>query len=45
MDQVVDIADARVADDPRACLVTYSLGRCIGVSTWDPHARSALAPV
>lgn len=39
MDQVVDIADFAVSDDPRATLVTYSLGSCIGVSIWDPEAK------
>lgn len=39
MDQVVDIADFQVADDPRATLVTYSLGSCIGVAIWDPRVR------
>ncbi len=39
MDQVVDIADFQVTDDPRATLVTYSLGSCIGVAIWDPKAR------
>ncbi|MCH7994925.1 MAG: hypothetical protein IIB57_10855 [Planctomycetes bacterium] len=39
MDRVVDIADFQVADDPRATLVTYSLGGCIGVAIWDPRVR------
>jgi len=39
VDQVVDIADFAVSDDPRATLVTYSLGSCIGVSIWDPEAK------
>ncbi len=39
MDQVVDIADFQVANDPRATLVTYSLGSCIGVAIWDPNVR------
>lgn len=37
MDQVVDIADFRVSNDPRTELVTYSLGSCIGVAIWDPE--------
>jgi chemotaxis protein CheD len=36
MDQVVDIADMQVSNDPRATLVTYSLGSCVGVAIWDP---------
>lgn len=36
---VVDIADAQVANDPEAALITYSLGSCIGVAIWDPVAR------
>ena len=39
MDVVVDIADLQVTDDPRAELVTYSLGGCIGVAIWDPEAH------
>lgn len=39
MDQVVDIADLKVSDDPRVTLVTYSLGSCIGVAVWDRVAR------
>ncbi len=39
MDQVVDIADFQVSNDPRVTLVTYSLGSCIGVSIWDPRAH------
>ena len=39
MDQVVDIADLQVTDDPRATLVTYSLGSCIGVAIWDSKVR------
>jgi len=36
MDQVIDIADCQVCNDPNVCLVTYSLGSCIGVAIWDP---------
>jgi chemotaxis protein CheD len=39
MDLTIDIADVRVSDDPRADLVTYSLGSCIGVTIWDPKVR------
>lgn len=35
MEQVVDIADMQVTDEPRNTLVTYSLGSCIGVVIWD----------
>jgi chemotaxis protein CheD len=38
---VVDIADLAVSKDPRAVLITYSLGSCIGVTLWDPVARVA----
>jgi chemotaxis protein CheD len=38
MDQVVDIADMQVSNDPRSTLVTYSLGSCVGVAIWDPAA-------
>lgn len=39
MDQVVDIADFKVAAGPQDTLVTYSLGSCIGVTIWDPEVR------
>ena len=39
MDQVVDIADFKVSNDPACTLVTYSLGSCIGVTIWDSHAH------
>lgn len=39
MDQVVDIADMQVTDEPRDTLVTYSLGSCIGVVIWDASRR------
>lgn len=38
---VVDIADLNVSKDPGACLITYSLGSCIGVALWDPVAKVA----
>ena len=39
MNLVVDIADFRVSANPDDCLVTYSLGSCIGVAIWDPQVR------
>lgn len=36
---VVDIADLAVSNDTDACLATFSLGSCIGVTIWDPHAH------
>ena len=39
MNNVVDIADFVVTDDPRVTLVTYSLGSCIGLVIWDPNVR------
>ncbi len=35
---VVNISDARVSDDPRYTLATYSLGSCIAVALYDPVA-------
>jgi len=34
---VVDIADFRVSSNIDECLITYSLGSCIGVAIWDPE--------
>ncbi len=39
MDITVGIADMKVSDDPEATLVTHSLGSCIGVAVYDPHAK------
>ncbi len=39
MNLVVDIADLAVTDDTRATIITHSLGSCIGVTIWDPHAK------
>lgn len=36
---VVGIADLQMTADPRAMLVTYALGSCIGVTIFDPVAR------
>jgi chemotaxis protein CheD len=36
---VVNIADARVSNNPEDVLVTYSLGSCIGVAIHDPVRR------
>jgi chemotaxis protein CheD len=36
---IVNVSDARAARDPADTIVTYSLGRCIGVSLHDPVAR------
>jgi chemotaxis protein CheD len=36
---IVGISDAKVSADPQDVLATYSLGSCIGVAVYDPHAR------
>jgi chemotaxis protein CheD len=36
---VVNIADARVSDNPDDMLITYSLGSCVGVAIHDPIRR------
>jgi chemotaxis protein CheD len=36
---IVDIADAKVSNDPTDVLVTYALGSCIGVCFYDPTAQ------
>ena len=33
---VVQVSDARIASEPHAVLVTYSLGSCIAVTLYDP---------
>lgn len=35
----VGIADMAVSADPEACLITFALGSCIGVTVYDPVAR------
>lgn len=37
----VGIADLQLSADPRAALITYALGSCIGVTIFDPVARVA----
>ena len=37
---VVDISDMKVSNRPEDVLVTYSLGSCIGVTIYDPVART-----
>jgi chemotaxis protein CheD len=37
----VKMADMKVSRDPEAVLVTYALGSCIGVLTYDPVKRVA----
>lgn len=39
MNIVVGVSDMRVNNDPKAMLVTYSLGSCIGIAIHDPVAR------
>jgi chemotaxis protein CheD len=37
----VGIAQCVVSDDPKAMLVSYGLGSCVGIAAWDPVARVA----
>ncbi len=37
---IVDVSDAKVSNDPRDVLTTYSLGSCIGVCLYDPCAQA-----
>lgn len=39
MNIIVGISDAKVAADPGAVLMTYSLGSCIGVTLYDAKSR------
>jgi chemotaxis protein CheD len=38
MQIVVGVSDAKVSSNPQDCLITYSLGSCIGVSLYDAEA-------
>ncbi len=38
MHVVVGMSDMKVSNDPKAILVTYSLGSCIGIAVHDPIA-------
>jgi chemotaxis protein CheD len=38
---VVGVGDMKVSADPSACLITYSLGSCVGVVGHDPVAKVA----
>lgn len=39
MDIVVGVGDMKVSNDPKAVLVTYSLGSCIGLAIYDQVAK------
>jgi chemotaxis protein CheD len=39
MNIVVGVSDMKVHNDPKAVLITYSLGSCIGIAVHDPVAR------
>jgi chemotaxis protein CheD len=39
MNIVVGVSDMKVHNDPKAILITYSLGSCIGIAIHDPVAR------
>lgn len=39
--QAVGIAQCVISSDPRALLVSYGLGSCVGIAAWDPVARVA----
>jgi len=38
MDIMVGVSDMKLSNNPRATLVTYSLGSCIGITIFDPVA-------
>jgi chemotaxis protein CheD len=39
MDIVVGVSDMKISNDPRATIVTYSLGSCIGITLYDPVTK------
>ncbi len=39
MNIIVGVSDMKVSDDPKATLVTYSLGSCIGITIYDTTAK------
>jgi len=38
MDILVGVSDMKISNNPRATIVTYSLGSCIGITIFDPVA-------
>ena len=36
MDIIVGVSDMKISNDPRATIVTYSLGSCVGITIYDP---------
>ena len=40
MNSIVGVSDMKVSNDPKATLVAYSLGSCIGISIYDPIAKA-----
>ncbi len=39
MDIIVNVADMKISNDPKATLVTHSLGSCIGLVLYDPIVK------
>lgn len=37
--QIVGVADMKISTDPNDCVITYSLGSCIGVAIYDPVVK------
>lgn len=40
MKLIVGVSDMKVSNDPKATLVTYALGSCIGVAIFDPVTKA-----
>jgi chemotaxis protein CheD len=39
MDIIVGVSDMKISNDPRATIVTYSLGSCVGITLYDPYVN------
>jgi len=39
VDIIVGVSDLKISNDPRATIVTYSLGSCIGITLYDPVVK------
>ncbi len=41
MKLIVGVSDMKVSNDPKATVITYSLGSCIGIAVYDPIVKVA----
>ena len=38
MQHIIGVADAKISNDPQSVLITYALGSCLGITSYDHSA-------